>query len=135
MMEVGRLCVKIAGRDANKTCVVLDVIDDNYVLVDGETRRKKCNVKHLEPLDKVVKIKKEAPRSEVKKAFTDLGLGFFEPKTKKPEARVKKTKAKKEVAEKPKKEKKKAEKKAEKTLKEVVDEDKKETPKESASKK
>ncbi len=99
MMDIGRLCMKIAGRDANKICVVLDVMDDNYVLIDGETRRKKCNIKHLEPLDKVVKLKKEASREDVKKVFKDLGLEFFEPKTKKPEPRVKRTKAKKEKAE------------------------------------
>ncbi|MCC7575085.1 50S ribosomal protein L14e [Candidatus Woesearchaeota archaeon] len=97
MMEIGRLCLKIAGRDANKTCVVVDVLDGNYVLIDGETRRKKCNILHLEPLDKVVKVKKGASRDEVKKVFSDLGLGFFEPKSKKPEPRVKRVKVKKVV--------------------------------------
>ena len=96
-MEIGRLCLKIAGRDANKTCVVVDVLDGNYVLIDGETRRKKCNILHLEPLDKVVKVKKGASRDEVKKVFSDLGLGFFEPKSKKPEPRVKRVKVKKVV--------------------------------------
>ena len=102
MMEVGRLCMKIAGRDANKICVVIETYEDNHVLVDGETRRKKCNIKHLEPMNKVIKIKEKASRDDVKKAFTELGLGFFEPKSKKPEARVKRTKTKKE-SEKPKK--------------------------------
>jgi large subunit ribosomal protein L14e len=99
MMEIGRLCMKIAGRDANNTCVVVDLLEGNYVLVDGETRRKKCNIKHLEPLNKVVKIKKGASRDEVKKVFSDLGLGFFEPKSKQAEPRVKRTKVKKEVVE------------------------------------
>ncbi len=102
MMEVGRLCMKIAGRDANNMCVVVEVLDGNYVLVDGETRRKKCNIKHLEPVDKVIKIKSGASRDDVKKAFGDLGLGFFDPKSKTHEPRVKKTKGKKEKAEKPK---------------------------------
>jgi len=97
MMEVGRICVKLAGRDAGKTCVVVDLFDNNYVLIDGETRRKKCNIKHLEPLDKVVKIKKDASRADIKKIFSDLGLGFFEPKSKSPVSRVKRTKVKKEV--------------------------------------
>lgn len=102
MMEVGRICMKIAGRDANNMCVVVELLDNNYVLIDGETRRKKCNIKHLEPTKKVIKLKSGASRSEVKKSFQDLGLGFFEPKSKTHEARVKKTKAKKEKVEKPK---------------------------------
>ena len=47
MIEIGRLCVKIAGRDAGKKCVVVDVVNDNTVLIDGETRRRNCNIKHL----------------------------------------------------------------------------------------
>lgn len=99
MMEVGRLCMKIAGRDANNTCVVVDLLENNYVLIDGETRRKKCNIKHLEPMNKVVNIKKGASREDVKKAFTDLGLGFFEPKSKTAEPRPKPVRSKKEVVE------------------------------------
>ena len=30
MMEVGRLCLKIAGRDAGMKCVIVEVIDDNF---------------------------------------------------------------------------------------------------------
>jgi large subunit ribosomal protein L14e len=104
MMEIGRVCMKIAGRDANKMCVVVDVFEDNYVLVDGETRRKKVNIRHLEPLNNVVKIKKDASRADVKKVFSELGYGFFEPKTRKVEPRVKRVKAKKVYEEKPKKE-------------------------------
>ena len=114
MMEVGRICMKIAGRDANKMCVVVEVLDGNYVLIDGETRRKKCNIRHLEPTKKVIKIKSGASRTEIKKAFSDLGFGFFDPKSKKAEPRVKKTKAKKEVVEKPKAKPKKETKKSEK---------------------
>jgi len=66
MYEIGRLCVKIAGRDANKKCVIIEVLDDVYVMIDGQTRRRKCNIIHLEPLDKVLKIKKGASHTEVK---------------------------------------------------------------------
>jgi large subunit ribosomal protein L14e len=58
MYQIGRLCVKLAGRDARKKCVIIDVLDNNFVMIDGQTRRKKCNIRHLEPLDKVLKIKK-----------------------------------------------------------------------------
>lgn len=56
-MDVGRVCVKIAGRDAGKLCVIVEKIDDNYVIIDGFTRHKKTNIKHLEPLDKVINVK------------------------------------------------------------------------------
>ena len=67
MFEIGRLCLKIAGRDAGLKCIVVDKIDDNYVLIDGQTRRRKCNVKHLEPLDKVLKVKKGLSHEDVLK--------------------------------------------------------------------
>ena len=66
MYEIGRLCVKLAGRDARMKCVIIDVLDNNYVMIDGQTRRRKCNINHLEPLDKVLKVKKNATHSEVK---------------------------------------------------------------------
>ncbi len=73
MIEVGRVCVKIAGRDAGMKCVVIDIIDDNFVLIDGETRRRKCNIMHLEPLDKTVDLRKGASHDAVVKAFEQLG--------------------------------------------------------------
>ena len=45
MMEIGRLVVKIAGRDAGKRGAIIDVIDSSFVVVEGDLRRKKCNVK------------------------------------------------------------------------------------------
>ncbi len=65
MFEVGRVCMKIAGRDAGKKCVVVDVLDKGYVLVDGETRRRKVNARHLEPLMQVVDVKRGASHGEV----------------------------------------------------------------------
>ncbi len=65
MIEVGRVCVKIAGRDAGRKCVVVDVIDKNNVLIDGFTRRKKCNIKHLEPLSQKLEAAKGATHDEI----------------------------------------------------------------------
>ncbi|PIY59994.1 50S ribosomal protein L14e, partial [Candidatus Woesearchaeota archaeon CG_4_10_14_0_8_um_filter_47_5] len=56
MITVGRVCMKIAGRDANRICVVVEVIDEHFVMIDGQTRRRKCNILHLEPLQKTVDI-------------------------------------------------------------------------------
>ena len=73
-MKIGQVCVKIAGRDSGQVCVVVDKIDDTYVLIDGNVRRKKCNISHLEALDKVVKIKEKAEGSEVEKALKKEGF-------------------------------------------------------------
>src|SRR3990167_5018605 len=82
MIEIGRLCVKLAGRDAGLKCVVVDILDDKFVLIDGETRRRKCNILHLEPLKDVIKIKKKASHEEIKKEFEKLGSKVWETKPK-----------------------------------------------------
>ncbi len=108
MIEVGRLVVKLAGRDAGLKGIIVDVVDDNYVLIDGQVRRKKCNIKHLEPLDKVVKISKNADHKEVVAEFKKLGIEIKEKKAKKekPAKPVKQRKKKEKIKEeKPKKEK------------------------------
>lgn len=74
MMDIGRLCVKTAGRDAGKKCVIVEVLDEKFVLVDGETRRRKCNMKHLEPTSDSIKIKKSAAHADVVSEFKKLGI-------------------------------------------------------------
>lgn len=71
MLEIGRVVLKIAGRDAGLEGVVVDVLDENYVLLDGHVRRRKCNINHVEPLSKTIDIKKNASHADVLKA---LGL-------------------------------------------------------------
>jgi large subunit ribosomal protein L14e len=126
MINVGRVCVKLAGRDAGKKCVIVDVLDDKTVLIDGETRRRKCNILHIEPLDEVLVIEKNASHDKICKAIgTETKESKKKEKTERPKrTRIKKaaeeakeTKAaKKEKQKKEKKEKtkEKAEKKAEK---------------------
>ncbi len=118
VFEIGRLCIKIAGRDAGKKTLVVDVLENNYVLIDGLTRRRKCNIMHLEPLDKVLKIAKGASTDVVLKALKDEGIEIPE-KTKK--------KDKKETTPRPKKQKVKKEKpvKVKKEIKKPVKEEKK----------
>lgn len=82
MIDVGRIVMKLSGRDGGKLAVVVDKVDKNFVLIDGQTRRKKCNLLHLEPLDKIVDIKKNATHEDVKKAFKELGITIEDRKTK-----------------------------------------------------
>jgi len=91
-MEVGRLCVKLAGRDAGRECLVVEKIDKNYVLIDGLTRRRKCNIVHLEMLSKTAKIKAKASHEEVMKALAEFGIeapkAFARKKDRKPKAKA-----------------------------------------------
>lgn len=92
MIELGRMVMKLAGRDAGKLGIIIKVIDDNYVLIDGEARRRKCNITHLEPLAKVLEIKEDASNNDVVKVFKEAGFEIKEKKesTKKAKPRPKK---------------------------------------------
>jgi large subunit ribosomal protein L14e len=72
-IEVGRVCVKTLGREAGLKCVIVDVIDKNFVLVTGPpkltgVKRRRTNVKHLEPTSETMDVKKGATDEEVMKA-------------------------------------------------------------------
>ncbi len=82
-MEIGRLCIKLAGRDAGRICVIVDNLEGNFVLIDGNVRRRKCNILHLEPLDKAIKIKKGASHSDVASEFKKLKIEVWSTKPKK----------------------------------------------------
>lgn len=95
MFKVGTVCIKIAGRDAGNIAIVVDKVDKNHVLIDGNVRRRKCNINHLEPSEKTIKIKKGASTSETHKAMSAAKIKVKEKK------KVKRSPKKKE--EKPKK--------------------------------
>jgi len=95
MFNVGRVCLKIAGRDAGKVAVVVDTVDDKHVLVEGEVRRRKCNVGHLELTDKEVKVSKGASLADVAKALKEVGIEISDKETKKKESKARPTKVRK----------------------------------------
>jgi large subunit ribosomal protein L14e len=73
--EVGRVCVKLSGRETGKKCVIVDVVDKNFVLITGPkavtgVRRRRTNVDHLEPTAEIIELKKGAEDNEVEKALT-----------------------------------------------------------------
>ena len=79
MLSVGRLCIKISGREAGSKCAIVSVIDDTSVLIDGNVRRKRCNVRHLEPLKDTIEIRKDASREEIQAEFKKLKI-YSEPR-------------------------------------------------------
>ena len=100
MIDVGRICYKIAGRESGRVAVVIDKINDNFVFIDGQVKRKKCNIIHLEPTDKVLKIKKNASHDEVISGLKKLNI---EVKETKPKPKKTQEKQKKEAKEEPEK--------------------------------
>ena len=67
--------MKLSGRETGKKCVVVDVVDKNFVLVTGPksvtgVRRRRTNVDHLEPTAELVELKKGAADDDVEKAIT-----------------------------------------------------------------
>ncbi|MEK6874814.1 MAG: hypothetical protein AABX52_03645 [Nanoarchaeota archaeon] len=100
MIGIGQVCVKIAGRDAGKRCVVIDMINAQYALIDGETRRRKCNIIHLDPTLEHLDIEQNAPRDDLVELFKKKGWVVRDSKPDQKPARpvrVRKEKPKKEV--------------------------------------
>jgi len=92
-IEVGRICVKVMGREAGRKCVIVDIIDENFVLVTGPkdvsgVRRRRANMKHIEPTEYKVKIRKGASDEEVKKALEEAGLLDYMRTPVKPELKI-----------------------------------------------
>lgn len=79
VIEIGRICVKLRGREAGKKCVIVDIIDNNFVLVTGPknvngVKRRRVNILHIEPTDKKIDITKGASDEEVTKKLQEANL-------------------------------------------------------------
>jgi len=79
VIDVGRIVVKVLGREAGRKAVVVDVIDENYVLITGPkslsgVKRRRVNINHIEPTNKKIEIRKGASDEEVLKALEAAGL-------------------------------------------------------------
>jgi len=119
MIEVGRVCIKIKGRERGRHCVVLEILDKNFVLIDGEVKRRRCNVLHLRPLPVKLDVSKESSKEEILKKLKDSGIEVKELKEGRKEGVEKKEEKKEKKGEEEKGEKaKKEEKKGKKRKKE-----------------
>lgn len=109
MIEIGRVAMKIAGREAGRYCVILEKQDKNFVLVDGDVKRKRCNIDHLKILPTVLKIKKSDSKETILNILKKSGFVKEIPKKReKPKEKKPKPKKKRKIKEKkPKKKKKK----------------------------
>ncbi len=77
-MEVGRICVKILGREAGKKCVIVDIVDKNFVLITGpkavsDIKRRRANINHIEPTSEKIDINRGATDEEITEALKTAG--------------------------------------------------------------
>jgi len=77
-IEVGRICVKQAGRENGKKCVVIDVMDKSFVLVTGPkkvtgVKRRRVNINHVMPLKEKIEVKRGASDDEVAQVLEAAG--------------------------------------------------------------
>ncbi|MGD8507215.1 MAG: 50S ribosomal protein L14e [Candidatus Bathyarchaeota archaeon] len=81
-VEVGRICVKIAGREAGKKCIIVDVIDKNFLLITGPkqvngVKRRRVNVSHVEPTERKVDVSRGESDEEIAKALDEESQNFL----------------------------------------------------------
>jgi len=80
MFEIGRICMKTAGREAGKYCVVVaKEKDKEFLLVTGpkaatKVRRRKCNYRHLEATPYKIEIAENATDEDVMAAYEKEGI-------------------------------------------------------------
>ncbi|MFH0748449.1 MAG: 50S ribosomal protein L14e [Candidatus Bathyarchaeota archaeon] len=77
-LDIGQICVKKLGREAGKKCVIVDIIDQSFVLVTGPKvltgiKRRRANIKHLEPTDGKLNLSKNASDEMVVAAVKAAG--------------------------------------------------------------
>jgi large subunit ribosomal protein L14e len=77
-VEVGRICVKVAGRETGKKCVIVDVMDKSFILITGPkpvtgVKRKRANMNHVMALQDKLDIKRGASDEEVTSTLTAAG--------------------------------------------------------------
>ena len=77
-IEVGRVCVKLVGREAGRKCVIVDVMDKSFVVVTGpkkvsSVKRRRVNINHVAPTEDLVPIKRGASDEEVTQMLEAAG--------------------------------------------------------------
>lgn len=77
-IEVGRICIKQAGRENGKKCVIIDIMDKSFILVTGPKKitgikRRRTNINHVTPTQEKIDIKRGASDDEVAQTLETAG--------------------------------------------------------------
>ncbi len=77
-IDVGRIVIKLNGREATKKAVIVEIIDKNFVLISGAgvsgVRRRRANLRHLMPLETQLNVPRGASDEEIRTALESAGL-------------------------------------------------------------
>ena len=73
-LNVGTVCMKVAGRESGSICTVIKPVDKTFVMVTGPRlvtgiKRRRCNIEHLEPTEIKLDIKEDATDEEIIEAY------------------------------------------------------------------
>ena len=77
-IEIGRICVKQAGREQGKKCIIVDVMDKSFILVTGPknltgVKRRRVNLEHVSVLEDKVEVRRGASDEEVVQVLETVG--------------------------------------------------------------
>lgn len=76
IFDVGRVCMKIAGREASRYCVIVEKGKDFVIITGPKTitgvKRRRCNVSHLEATEHVLET--SGDDTAVETAWKNSGL-------------------------------------------------------------
>merc|ERR1712127_200269 len=74
-VEIGRVALINHGPDAGKLCVIVDIVNSNFALVDGANQtgvaRGKLNFKHMAITDIKIDINRSMKSSNLEKIFVE----------------------------------------------------------------
>ncbi len=75
IVDIGRVCIKTMGHEADEKCVVVDADKGNFVIIAGpRVKKRRCNIAHLEILPHVITVKKGASEAEAAEALLKAGI-------------------------------------------------------------
>lgn len=80
--QIGQVCEKLSGKERGSICVVISIEGNNLVTIDGNVRRRKCNVQHLKPLNKILSIKANEKTDKIKELMKQEGFDIIGKKIK-----------------------------------------------------
>ena len=77
-IEVGRICLKLAGRESGKKCIIVEVIDKGFVVVTGPkkitgVKRRRASINHIAPLKNKIGIDRGSSDEEITNALETAG--------------------------------------------------------------
>ncbi len=82
LIDIGRIVVIIQGRRAGRKAVVVDIVDENFVIVTGPktingVKRRRMNVDHIIPINMKIDIERGADDEAVLEKLKERDLEKF----------------------------------------------------------